>query len=127
MADDMDRQDSMRFYRSTENRRSSSKMIPPAESSKTMVADTGSQRGFEDSIVLPDGRQLVTFRHAADYITSLPEQQIDLPDWQAAMQALLLVHESGPAMLARIAVIKAVDHLSYRAGAETNGTPCHDR
>ena len=60
------------------------------------MADNGWQRGFEDSIVLPDGRQLVTLRHAADYITSLPEQQIDLPDWQVATQALLLVSRKWP-------------------------------
>ena len=73
------------------------------------MADEGWQRKFEDPIPLPDGRELVTLRGAADYITSLPEKEADLPDWQVAMEALLLVSRSGPTMLARIAVMKALN------------------
>ena len=73
------------------------------------MADEGWQRKFEDPIPLPDGRELVTLRGAADYITSLPEKETDLPDWQVAMEALLLVSRSGPTMLARIAVMKALN------------------
>ena len=73
------------------------------------MADEGWQRKFEDPIPLPDGRELVTLRGAAGYITSLPEKETDLPDWQVAMEALLLVSRSGPTMLARIAVMKALN------------------
>ena len=73
------------------------------------MADEGWQRKFEDPIPLPDGRELVTLRGAADYITSLPEKETNLPDWQVAMEALLLVSRSGPTMLARIAVMKALN------------------
>jgi hypothetical protein len=79
------------------------------------MADNGWQRKFEDPIPLPDGRKLVTLRDAADYISSLPEKETDLPDWQVAMQALLLVSRSGPTMLARIGVMKALN----RAGQST--------
>ena len=70
--------------------------------------DHGWQRKFEDPIPLPDGRELVTFRDAADYITSLPEKETDLPDWQVAIEALMLVSQGGTTMLVRIAVMPAV-------------------
>ena len=63
---------------------------------------------FEDPIVLPDGRQLLTLKDAADYITKLPKKESDLPEWQAAIEALMLVARSGPMMIARIAVMKAL-------------------
>ena len=78
------------------------------------MADEGWQRKFEDPIPLPDGRELVTLRGAADYITSLPEKETNLPDWQVAMEALLLVSRSGPTMLARIAVMKALNRHAER-------------
>ena len=73
------------------------------------MADKGWQRKFEDPITLPDGRTLLTLRDAADYITSLPEKETDLPDWQVAMEALLLVSRGGPTMLARIGVMRALN------------------
>jgi hypothetical protein len=73
------------------------------------MADKGWQRKFEDPIPLPDGRKLVTLRDAADYITSLPKEESDLADWQVAIEALILVSQSGPTMLARTAVMKALN------------------
>ena len=74
---------------------------------------------FFDPIVLPDGRELLTLRDAAEYITELPKAEHDAADWQVAMETLLLVAErDGPEMLARIAVTKA---LNSKPGAETNG------
>jgi len=55
------------------------------------------------------------FLDAADYIISLPKKETDLRDWQVVMQALLLVSRSGPTMLARIGVMKALN----RAGQST--------
>jgi hypothetical protein len=47
------------------------------------------------------GRKLVTLRDAAEYITELPKAEHDAEEWQAAMQALLLVAEhDGPTMFA---------------------------
>ena len=78
-------------------------------------------REFEEPIPLPDGRKLVTLREAADYITGLPEKETDLSDWQVAMQALLLVSRSGPTMLARIAVMKALNrHVERVSNPERN-------
>jgi hypothetical protein len=52
------------------------------------------------------GRKLVTPRDAALYITKPPKTEHDADEWQAAMQALLLVAEhGGPTMFARIAVM----------------------
>jgi hypothetical protein len=45
----------------------------------------------DDPIVLPDGRQLVTLKDAGTYITKLPKAEHEAPDWQAAMEALILV------------------------------------
>ena len=65
---------------------------------------------FADPIILPDGRELLTLRDAAEYITALPKAEHDAADWQVAMETLLLVAErDGPEMLARIAVMKALN------------------
>ena len=45
--------------------------------------------------MLPSGRKLVTVREAALNITRLPKAEHDAEEWQAAMQALLLVVEHG--------------------------------
>jgi hypothetical protein len=73
------------------------------------MADTGWQRKFEDPISIPNGKKLVTLRDAADYITSLPKKESDLPEWQAAIEVLMLVARSGPTMMARIGVMKALN------------------
>jgi len=58
---------------------------------------------------LPDGRQLLTLKDAADYITALPKEESDLAKWQVAIEALMLVSRSGPTMLARIAFVQALN------------------
>jgi hypothetical protein len=64
---------------------------------------------FFDPIELPNGRELVTLRDAAIYITKLPRAEHDADEWQAAMRALLLVAEhDGPTMFARIGVMRAL-------------------
>jgi len=65
---------------------------------------------FFDLITLPGGRKLVTLRDAALFITKLPKAEHDAEEWQAAMQALLLVAEhDGPTMFARIGVMRALN------------------
>jgi hypothetical protein len=60
---------------------------------------------------LPDGRKLVVLRDAASYITALPKKEADAPEWQAAIEALVLVVElDGPPMFARIGVMRALNH-----------------
>ena len=66
-------------------------------------------RKFEEPIVLPD-RKLITLRDAADYITALPKKEAALPEWQAAIEALMVVvQQRGPMMMARIGVMKALN------------------
>jgi hypothetical protein len=68
--------------------------------------------------VLPNGRKLVTLRDAATFITKLPKAEYDAPEWQAAIEALILVVElGGPTMFARIGIMRALNrhHLRVRA------------
>jgi hypothetical protein len=49
-------------------------------------------------------------RDAAHYITNLPKAEHDADEWQAAIEALLLVAEQGgPPMLARIGIMRALN------------------
>jgi hypothetical protein len=73
-------------------------------------ADRGWSRKFEEPIPLPKGKPLITLRDAANYITKLPKAEHEAEEWQAAMQALLLVAEqNGPTMFARIGVMRALN------------------
>jgi hypothetical protein len=77
-----------------------------------MVAlnSNGWSRHFDDPIVLPSGRKLITLRDRANYITWLPKKEAELPEWQTAIQALMLVAEhGGPTMIARIGVMRALN------------------
>ena len=71
---------------------------------------------------MPDGRKLLTLKDAADYITKLPKAEHSVPEWQAAMEALILVAETGgPTMLARIGVMKALNRGHVREFTESKG------
>ncbi len=52
-------------------------------------------RRFDDPIPLPRGRQLITLEDAGTYITKLPKAEHEAAEWQAAMQALILVATGG--------------------------------
>src|SRR6202051_2023217 len=81
-------------------RRGSIRLMPP----------TGWKRQFDDPIPLPRGRQLVTLEDAGKYITRLPKAEHTMPEWQAAMEALILVATSGgPTIFARIGVMRALN------------------
>jgi hypothetical protein len=63
----------------------------------------------------PAAAELVTFEDAGNYITKLPKAEHQAPEWQAAMQALILVATSGGAtMLARIGIMQALNHGQQR-------------
>jgi hypothetical protein len=67
--------------------------------------DRGWKRTFHDPIPLPRGRQLVTLEDTTGYIMKLPKAEQDLPEWQAAVECLILVAEkNGPTMMARIGI-----------------------
>ena len=71
-------------------------------------------RRFADPIELP-GKNLITLRDAALYITKLPKAEHDAEEWQAAMEALLLVVEhGGPTMFARIGIMRALNRKVVR-------------
>ena len=68
-------------------------------------------RPFDEPIPLPRGRQLVTLQDAGNYITRLPKSEHTTPEWQAAMEALILVATSGgPTMFARIGIMRALNY-----------------
>jgi hypothetical protein len=59
---------------------------------------------------------LVTLRDAALYINKLPKAEHDAAEWQAAMEALILVAEkNGPTMFARIGIMRALNRHVERA------------
>ena len=62
-----------------------------AEVNRPGCTMTDWSRHFEDPITLPDGRTLSTLRDAGDHITSLPKAVHEAAEWQAAMEALILV------------------------------------
>ena len=79
----------------------------------------GWDRAFDDPISLPNGSELVTLRDAGNYIAKLPKREHDAPEWQAAIQALMLVVEhDGQTLLARIGMMRTL----YPAGASTPTT-----
>jgi hypothetical protein len=83
--------------------------LSSSQNSAYPVADRGWQRRFDDPIALPRGRQLVTSEDAGKYITKPPKVEHDAKEWQAAMEALILVATSGgPTMFARIGVMRAL-------------------
>ncbi len=88
-----------------------------------MTADWS--RKFDEPIALPKGRQLATLKDAGNYITKLPKAEHEAQEWQAAMEALILVATSGgPTMFARIGVMRAlnrnVEHARSTRRAKTN-------
>jgi hypothetical protein len=73
------------------------------------MAANGWSRQFEDPIILPNGRKLITLRDAATFITKLPKAEHDLPQWRTAIEVLMLVAEKGgPTMMARIGMMQAL-------------------
>jgi hypothetical protein len=67
-------------------------------------------RRFDDPIPVPKGEPLVTLRDAGTYITKLPKAEQEAPEWQAAMEALILVAtHGGPTMFARIGIMQALN------------------
>ena len=55
----------------------------------------------------------MTLRHAADHIMKLPKAEQELDEWQAAVEAMLLVVElNGSTMVARIGVMRALNRAA---------------
>jgi hypothetical protein len=78
-----------------------------------MTADWS--RKFDEAIPLPRGRQLATLKDAGTYITRLPKAEHSAAEWQAAMEALILVATlGGPTMMARIGIMQALNRGHVR-------------
>jgi hypothetical protein len=59
-------------------------------------------------------------RDAANYILALPKKESVAPEWQAAMEALILIAENGgPTMLARIGVMRGLNRHIERVFNQT--------
>jgi hypothetical protein len=72
-------------------------------------------RKFDELIPLGKGRQLITHKDAGTYITKLSKAEHSAPEWQAAMEALILVASlGGPTMFARIGVMRALNRYVER-------------
>ncbi len=55
------------------------------------------------------------FRDAAQYIMKLPKAEHDAEEWQAAMQALMLVaDQDGPTIFVRIGMMRALNRHVVR-------------
>src|SRR5215471_6959687 len=68
------------------------------------------QQFFHDPIKLSDGRVLRSLRDAGEFIQMLPKATQDRPEWQAAVQALLLVVEhDGDTLPVRIGIVRALN------------------
>jgi len=73
------------------------------------MTERGWRRPFEGPIRIGE-RTLVTLLDAGEYIAALPKKEHAAPEWQAAMEALILVAEGGgPTMFARIGVMRALN------------------
>lgn len=78
----------------------------------------GWKRRFDDPIVLPKGKPLLTLKDAAAYIMALPKKEADTAQWQAAIESLMLVAElGGPTMFARIGVMRALRRNGPKAAS----------
>jgi hypothetical protein len=67
-------------------------------------------RSFDDPIPLPDGRQLVTLKDAADYIVKLPKAKQDLEEWQTAIGCLICAAEGRDFMMhARVGMLRGLN------------------
>jgi hypothetical protein len=76
---------------------------------------SGWGREFDEPIALPGGKKLIVLRDAASYITALPKKEAEAPEWQAAIEALMLVVElGGPTMMARVGVMRALNRGHVR-------------
>ena len=74
------------------------------------MAKRGWSKPFEDPILLPNGRKLVTLKNAADYVMKLPKAEQKHEKWQTAVEVLIMAAEGrGPLMHDRIGVMQALN------------------
>src|SRR5947209_1954210 len=72
--------------------------------------NNGWQRRFDVADYIAQRKKLTTLHDAATYITKLPKAEHEAPEWQVAMEALILVATlGGPTMFARIGIMRALN------------------
>jgi hypothetical protein len=71
---------------------------------------TGWSRHFFDPIPTCDGGELRTLRDAGVYILTLPPAEAEREHWQIAMEFLISAAEKGGIVMARIAMLRALNH-----------------
>jgi hypothetical protein len=70
---------------------------------------------FDDPIPLPNGRQLLTLKDAADYIQRLPKAEQKVEQWQTAIHCLIGAAEGRDILMhARIGVLRALNRHVVR-------------
>jgi hypothetical protein len=73
---------------------------------------------FFDPIELPGRKPLVTLRDAAQYILKLPKAERELPQWETAIECLMLVGDhGGDPMFPHIAMMQALRGNEPKAAA----------
>ena len=80
---------------------------------------------FDEPVLLKGGKTLCTLREAADYALTLPKRERDTTEWQAAVNASMVVAEhKGPTMFARIGVMQALNrNMPPAAPSERKDVP----
>jgi hypothetical protein len=67
-------------------------------------------RAFEDPIILPNGREMLTLLDGGNYIASLPRKEAEGDHWQAAIEALIMAaQDRGPLLHARVGMLRALN------------------
>jgi hypothetical protein len=69
----------------------------------------GWPRPFDDPVIA-DGEPLITLRDAAEFILRLPAAEQRRPEWQAAIEVVIMAAEDrGPLLHARIGMLRALN------------------
>jgi hypothetical protein len=101
---------------------------PNVRTMRTRTRETGFVARLETNVrrsdPLPRGRRLVTLQDAGNFITKLPKAEHSAPEWQAAMEALILVATlGGPTLFARIGVMRVLSRHVKRVFSSSRKDP----
>jgi hypothetical protein len=65
---------------------------------------------FEDPIMLPNGKTILTLQQAADYILKMPKAEQNQPAWQAATEPLIMAAEGrGPMVHVPVGMLRGLN------------------
>jgi hypothetical protein len=80
----------------------------------------GWRRPFEDLILLPRGRQLLTLEDASGLVMKLSKAERELPEWQAAGEALITWPRKAKGRCCmRVGMLRAAQPGQARAAARS--------